>query len=98
MIRILLPVHLRTLAVIEGEVYLEVLPPITLHTTLTMLEKRFPSLRGTIRDPMTFERRPYIRFFACKQDLSFSDPSRNLPEDVINGVEPLIILGAIAGG
>ena len=98
MIRIVLPPHLRTLARVQGEVTVEVDGPVTLRAALDALEARYPGLRGTIRDHVTLERRPFLRFFACEEDLSHAPPVAPLPEAVAKGVEPLIILGAIAGG
>jgi hypothetical protein len=98
MIRVILPQHLRTLAHIGSELQLEVAPPITLCSTLDALEARYPMLRGTIRDHVTHERRPFLRFFACEEDLSHDSPDAPLPEAVVRGSEPLIIIGAIAGG
>jgi sulfur-carrier protein len=98
MIRIVLPPHLRTLARVQGEVTVEIEGPATLRAALDALEARFPALRGTIRDHVTLARRPFLRFFACQEDVSHAPPDAPLPEAVANGVEPLIILGAIAGG
>ena len=98
MIRVGLPYHLRTLAHVEGEVQLEVPPPITIRAALDTLEARFPALRGTIRDHGTLKRRPFIRFFACKEDLSLDPPETPLPAEVLAGTEPLMIIGAMAGG
>ena len=98
MIRVVLPYHLRTLAHVEGEVQLEVPPPITIRAALDTLEARFPALRGTIRDHGTLKRRPFIRFFACKEDLSLDPPETPLPAEVLAGTEPLMIIGAMAGG
>jgi hypothetical protein len=98
MIRIELPYHLRTLARIEGEALLKVESPPTLRTTLDALEARYPVLRGTIRDYATQNRRPFLRFYACQQDLSLESPDKPLPEAVALGKEPLLIIGAIAGG
>ncbi len=98
MIRVVLPAHLRTLAQVRGEVVLDVPPPVTQRAVLDTLEARFPTLRGTIRDPLTLQRRPFLRYFACEQDLSFAPPDDPLPEDVLAGRQPFIILGAIAGG
>jgi sulfur-carrier protein len=98
MIRIVLPPHLRTLARVHGEVTVELEGPVTLRAALDALEARYPALRGTIRDHVTLERRPFLRFFACEDDLSHAPPEAPLPEAVVKGVEPLIILGAIAGG
>ncbi len=96
MIRVVLPYHLRTLARVEGEVELESSP--TLGAVLDALEARHPALRGTIRDQRTFARRPFIRFFACREDLSHEPPETPLPDAVARGSEPLIIVGAMAGG
>ncbi len=98
MIRVILPFHLRTLAHVGGEVTLEVAPPITVPAVLDALEMKYPMLRGTIRDQVTFERRPYLRFFACQEDLTFEPPETELLEAVRSGREPLVVLGAIAGG
>ena len=98
MIRILLPVHLRTLARVEGEVQLPVEGPVTLCAVLDAVEARFPVLRGAIRDHVTLRRRPFVRFFACKEDLSHELPDTLLPEAVATGTEPFLIIGAIAGG
>jgi molybdopterin synthase sulfur carrier subunit len=98
MIRIVLPYHLRTLARVEGDVQLEVAEPVTLRSVLDALETRYPVLRGTIRDHGTLKRRPFIRFFACKEDLSLQPPETKLPDAVVTDAEPLLIVGAIAGG
>ncbi len=98
MIRVILPGHLRTLARIEGEVELEIEGAVTQRTVLDALEARFPMLRGTIRDQVTQQRRPFLRFFACQEDWSHEPPDAALPEAVAAGAEPLLILGAIAGG
>jgi hypothetical protein len=98
MIRVLLPVHLRTLAKVSGEVQLEVAGPATLSGVLDALESSFPVLRGSIRDHVTLRRRPFIRFFACEEDLSHEPPETQLPEPVTRGTEPLLIIGALAGG
>src|SRR5690348_11134633 len=98
MIRVVLPAHLRTLAKITGEVSLEVEGPVTLRSVLDALEARFPVLRGTIRDHDTLKRRPFLRFFACEQDLSHDPPDNALPEAIAAGKEPLLVVGAIAGG
>jgi hypothetical protein len=98
MIRVVLPFHLRNLARVEGEVQLEVAAPVTTRSLLDALETRFPNLRGTIRDHTTLKRRPFIRFFACKEDLSLEPPDTPLPEAVVNGSEPFMVIGAIAGG
>ena len=98
MIQIALPAHLRTLARVGGEVSIEVDGSVTLRTVLDALEARYPMLRGTIRDHVTLERRPFLRFFACQEDLSHDSPDAPLPEPVAAGKEPLMIIGAIAGG
>ena len=98
MIRVLLPTHLRTLAHVDGEVQLEVRSPITLASVLDAVEDRFPVLRGTIREHGTLRRRPFVRFFACQQDVSHQPPDTLLPEPVISGAEPFLIIGAMAGG
>ena len=98
MIRVVLPPHLRTLAGIKSDVELEVKGPVTQRSVLDALEARYPMPKGTIRDHVTQQRRPYLRFFACEQDLSHEPPDAPLPGAVASGAEPLIILGAIAGG
>ena len=98
MIRVVIPHHLRTLAGVDGEVALEVDDPVTIRTVVDALEVRYPMLRGTIRDHVTQERRPFLRFFACMEDLSHESIDTPLPEAIVAGKEPLIILGAIAGG
>ncbi len=98
MIRVVLPPHLRTLAKVSGEVELDVPGELTRGAVLDALEARYPVLRGTIRDHVTRERRAFIRFFACSQDLSHDPPDARLPDAVATGAEPFIILGAIAGG
>ncbi len=98
MIRVVLPAHLRTLARVDGEVLLEVQGPVTIQAILDALEANYPVLRGTIRDHVTHRRRAFIRFFACEQDLSHEPPDALLPEAVAKGTEPLLIVGAIAGG
>lgn len=98
MIRVTLPFHLRTLARIDGEIALHVAPPVTQRALLDALETRFPMLRGTIRDHGTLRRRPFIRFFACRTDLSHVSPDDPLPVPVANGSEPFHVVGAIAGG
>ena len=98
MIRVLLPYHLRTLARVEGEVQLEVEGSATLCSVLDALEARYPVLRGTIRDRATMLRRPFVRLYACKEDLSHEPPETELPEQVLSGAEPLLIVGAMAGG
>ena len=98
LVRVQLPYHLRTLARIDGEVNLEVAAPVTIRTVLDALEARYPMLSGTIRDHDTLARRPFLRFFACEQDLSLDSPDNPLPDVVTQGKEPLLIIGAIAGG
>jgi hypothetical protein len=98
MIRVVLPVHLRTLARVEGEVRLELESPATLRALFDALEAHFPVLRGTIRDHVTLRRRPFVRFFACEEDLSHESPETPLPEPVAKGAEPFLIIGALAGG
>ena len=98
MIRVILPPHLRTLARVGSEVTLEVASPVSLRTVLDALEARYPMLRGTIRDYDTQQRRAFLRFFACEEDLSHEPPDAPLPEAVASGKEPLVVLGAIAGG
>jgi hypothetical protein len=98
MVRIILPQHLRTLARVAGEVSLDVTAPVTQRAVLDALEARYPMLRGTIRDHVTHKRRPFIRFFACEQDLSQESADNPLPELVVTGAEPLLVVGAMAGG
>jgi len=98
MIRVVIPFHLRLLAQITGEVQLEVQPPITQRSVLDALEARYPMLRGTIRDHVTQIRRPFLRLYACEQDLSHESPDTPLPERVASGAEPYLVIGAIAGG
>src|SRR5258708_5193592 len=98
MIRVILPYHLRTLARVGAEVKLEVEGPATQRSVLDALEARYPMLRGTIRDHVTQQRRPMLRFFACEEDLSHQPPDAPLPEAVASGAEPFFIVGAIAGG
>lgn len=98
MIRVVLPYHLRTLARVGDELELEVRDPVTLRAVLDALEARYPSLAGTIRDHGTLRRRPFIRFFACKEDLSHESPETLLPEAITSGAEPFLIVGAMAGG
>jgi hypothetical protein len=98
MIRVALPYHLRNLARVEGELQLEVGASPTIGSVLDALEARYPALRGTIRDHGTLKRRPFIRFFACKEDLSLSPLETKLPEAIVNGTEPFLIIGAMAGG
>jgi sulfur-carrier protein len=97
-IRVMLPQHLRTLAHVGVEVSIEVEGPASLRSVLDALEAAYPMLRGTIRDHVTLQRRPFLRFFACEEDLSHDPPDAPLPAPVASGVEPLIIIGAIAGG
>jgi hypothetical protein len=94
----MLPQHLRTLAHVGAEVSLEVQDPASLRSVLDALEAAYPMLRGTIRDHVTLQRRPFLRFFACEEDLSHEPPDAPLPAAVVSGAEPLIIIGAIAGG
>jgi molybdopterin synthase sulfur carrier subunit len=98
MIRVVLPFHLRTLARVDGEVTLDVDGKATQRSVLDALEARYPTLRGTIRDHVSLERRPFLRFFACQQDLSHEPPDTPLPDAVASGAEPFLIVGAIAGG
>jgi molybdopterin synthase sulfur carrier subunit len=98
MIRVELPAHLRTLARVEGEVTLDVEGRATLRSVLDALERRYPVLRGTIRDHVTERRRPFVRYFACEQDLSHAPPDTPLPDAVVTGAEPLLVVGAMAGG
>jgi len=98
MIRVVLPQHLRTLSHVSGDVELEVAGPVTVRSVLDALEARYPMLRGTIRDHVTLERRPFLRFFACEQDISHDPPDTPLPDAVASGAEPFYIIGAIAGG
>ena len=98
MIRVLLPLPLRTLANVDGEVELDVEGRVTQRSALDALEARYPMLRGTIRDHVTRERRPFVRFFACGQDLSHEPPDAPLPDAVASGAEPFLVVGAIAGG
>ncbi len=98
MIRVVLPFHLRTLARVGGEVTLDVEGPVTQRSILDALEVRYPMLRGTIRDQVTHQRRPFLRFFACQQDLSLEPPDAPLPDAVATGAEPFLVVGAIAGG
>lgn len=98
MIRIVLPAHLRTLARLNGEVQLELAGPVTQQAVLDALEASYPMLRGTIRDHRTLVRRPFVRFFACEEDLSHEPPDAPLPDAVAAGSEPFLIVGAMAGG
>jgi hypothetical protein len=98
MIRVELPYHLRNLAQVKGEVQLDVENPVTVRRVLDALEQRYPALRGAIRDHVSGERRPFLRFFACQQDLSHDSVDSPLPDAVVSGSEPLLVIGAIAGG
>ena len=98
MIRVQLPAHLRTLARVDDEVLLDVEGEVTLGAVLDALEDRYPVLRGTIRDHVTHRRRPFVRFFACEQDLSHDSPHTPLPAAVVEAAEPLLVVGAMAGG
>ena len=98
MIRVVLPAHLRTLARVDGEVQLEIEGEATQRSVLDALEARYPMLRGTIRDQITRQRRPFVRFFACEQDLSYDLPDASLPDAVASGAEPFLVVGAMAGG
>jgi sulfur-carrier protein len=97
-IKVVLPAHLRTLAQVSGEVQLEVKGPVTQRSVLDALEARYPMLQGTIRDHVTQERRAFVRFFACEEDLSHESPDAPLPDAVASGAEPFLVVGAIAGG
>ncbi len=97
-VRVALPFHLRNLALVESDVTLEVSPPVTIRAVLDALEARYPTLRGTIREYETGNRRAFLRFFACEEDWSLESPDKPLPDAVASGREPLLILGAIAGG
>lgn len=98
MILVVLPAHLRTLARVDSDVALDIQGPVTQRAVLDALEARYPMLRGTIRDQVTAKRRPFLRFFACEEDLSHESPDAPLPEPVALGTEPFFIVGAIAGG
>ena len=98
MIRVVLPAHLRTLARVDGEVAVHVQEPVTLGAVLDAVEARYPMLQGTIRDHVTRERRAFVRYFACEQDLSHESPDTLLPGQVASGTEPLLVVGAMAGG
>ena len=98
MIRVVLPAHLRTLAVVNDEVHVHVDGAVTQRSVLDALEATYPVLRGTIRDQLTKKRRPFVRFFACEQDLSHEQPDALLPEAVASGAEPYLVVGAMAGG
>jgi len=97
-IRVLLPAHLKALAKVHGEVSLAVPEPVTAGSVLDALESSYPVLRGTIRDAQSLKRRAYVRYYACEQDLSHDDPATPLPDRVVSGDEPFIVLGAMAGG
>lgn len=98
MIRVILPAHLRTLARVEGEVSLQIAAPVTSRAIVDAIEAQYPALRGTIRDHGTQKRRPLVRFFACEQDISHDSPDAPLPEVIVTGKEPFLIIGAMAGG
>ena len=98
MIRVVLPQHLRTLARVDGEVMVDVSEPPTLGAVLSALESTYPVLQGTMRDHITLKRRPFVRFYACEQDLSHEAPDARLPEPVASGAEPFLVVGAMAGG
>lgn len=97
-IRVVLPYHLRTMAKVQGEVTLDVAGDVTQRAVLDTLESRYPMLQGTIRDRATAKRRPFVRFFACEEDLSHDDPDTPLPQRVVTGDEPFMVVGAMAGG
>ena len=98
MIRVEIPAHLRTLAHVDGEVQLDVPAPVTQRRILDALEAKYPVLRGTIRDHENNQRRPFLRFFACQEDVSFESPDKPLPDDIVSGKEPFMVIGAVAGG
>ena len=98
MIRVILPAHLKLLAHVSGEVRIDVEGRVTISSVLNAIEARYPMLCGTIRDQVTLQRRPFVRFFACEQDLSHESPDAELPEAVATGAEPILLVGAIAGG
>jgi hypothetical protein len=98
MVRVVLPYHLKNLANISGEVQLDITGPVTLRSVLDSLEDRYPVLRGTIRDHATGHRRAFLRFYACEQDFSNDPPETPLPEAIVSGTEPFLVIGAIAGG
>ena len=98
MIRVELPAHLRTLAGVPGEIRVEAGTEVTIRAVLDAVEQQYPVLRGTIRDQVTDRRRPFVRFFACEQDLSHDSPDTPLPDTVANGTQPFLIVGAMAGG
>ena len=97
-IRVVLPPHLRGLAKISGEIKLEIPGPVSVRSVLDVLEANYPMLQGTIRDHVTQQRRPFLRFFACEEDITHESPDAPLPDEVVTGKEPLLIIGAIAGG
>jgi sulfur-carrier protein len=98
MIRVILPAHLRTLAHVEDELKLDVQAPVTQRSILDAIEERYPMLQGTIRDHVTKQRRPFLRFFACEEDLTHESPEAPVPDAIASGAEPFFIIGAIAGG
>ena len=98
MIRVVIPAHLKTLAKVEGEIQLDVSPPVTQRAVLDALEARYPVLQGTIRDHDTKQRRAFLRFFACEEDWTHEAPDKPLPDAVASGKEPFLVIGAIAGG
>ena len=98
MIRVVLPAHLRILARVDGEIQLSCSGQVTQRSLLDQLEMQFPMLEGTLRDHVTHQRRPFVRFFACEQDISHEPPETPLPEAVVRGAEPFLIVGALAGG
>jgi sulfur-carrier protein len=98
MIRVVIPPHLRTLAGVKSEVQLEINGPVTQRSVLDALEVQYPMLKGTIREHGTLQRRPFLRYYACEEDLSLDDPDKPLPAEVASGKEPFIVLGSIAGG
>jgi hypothetical protein len=98
MIRVVLPYHLRTIARVDGEVTVEVEGPVTQRSIVDALEARYPALRGTMRDHVTKQRRPFVRFFACGEDVSHESADAPLPDVVANGSEPFLVVGAVAGG
>ncbi len=98
MIRVVLPFHLRTLARVDGEVQVDAGNPATVKSVIDAIEEKYPVLRGTIRDHGTLKRRPFVRFFACKEDLSLEPPETQLPAAIVSGEEPFLVIGAIAGG
>ena len=98
MIRVVLPYHLRTLARVDGEVQVDAGNAPTIGSALDAIEAQYPMLSGTIRDHGTLKRRPFVRFFACKEDLSLEPPETKLPDEIVNGTEPFLVIGAMAGG